>query len=506
MNYNVVLFCTLLQLGTIFSLKAQSFDGYALYNAQNSNTAYLIDKDANIAYSWSCPAPANYAIALKDNGNIVRGVRYPSNALNGAAIGGMVHEIDSNNQVVWEFVYSSTTYCSHHDICLMPNGNVLLIAWEVKSISELTQAGFANANTSRWPTHIVEVQQNGTGGQIIWEWHMWDHMIQDHDPSKLNYGVVANHPELMDVNSVSFGGGPGGGGGPSGGDWFHVNGLDYNPQLDQIVFSSRFLSEIFIIDHSTTTAEAAGHTGGNAGKGGDFLYRWGNPSNYGVNVNQTIASAVHDPRWIPAGRPNAGYIQFFNNVGGSGGSSVVDAINPPLNGYNYTLQPGQAYGPSSEDWRHSCIVSHNGQSASDRMTNGNTFVNVSNQYMYEVDSNGTQVWAYPEGPAKAFRYECSHPGITALLGNNPCGLTTSTDELSAQNLSIVPNPTRGKLYIEGLNALDNTWWVYDTRGQLVLHKSNCLEVDLSDKASGIYFLMVQEGKNKPISKKIHLIR
>lgn len=99
MNYNVVLFCTLLQLGTIFSLKAQSFDGYALYNAQNSNTAYLIDKDANIAYSWSCPAPANYAIALKDNGNIVRGVRYPSNALNGAAIGGMVHEIDSNNQV-----------------------------------------------------------------------------------------------------------------------------------------------------------------------------------------------------------------------------------------------------------------------------------------------------------------------------------------------------------------------------------------------------------------------
>lgn len=487
---------------------AQSFDGYALYNLQNSNTTYLIDENGDIAHSWSCNLSCNYAVLLKDNGNIMRGAVNNSNQLSGAAVGGTVQEIDPDGNVVWQFDYSDATHVSHHDITLLPNGNVFLVAWEVKSVAELTQAGMDNPTSEKWPTHIIEVQQNGSGGEIVWEWHMWDHLIQDVDNTKDNYGVVADHPELMDVNAVTSSGGGPPGGGPGGGgadgDMFHVNGVDYNPTLDQIVFSSRFTSEIYIIDHSTTTAEAAGHTGGNAGMGGDFLFRWGNPSNYGSSDAQQIDAAVHDPRWIDDGRPNAGYIQFFNNEGGSGGSSAVDAINPPLNGYNYTMA-GSSYGPNSYDWRHDCLANSTGQSASNRMSNGNTFVNVSNQYMYEVDENDNIVWQYNAGPTKAFRYECDHPGIAVILGADPCGLgTTGVDEISEIEVDVYPNPSTGIFTIQGVENATIT--VFDIYGKVIKSIANAKQIDLSGQANGIYILSIVQEGYEPKTKRISLLK
>lgn len=488
---------------------SQDFDGYALYNLQNNNTTYLIDADGNIAHTWSCAVACNYSVLLMESGNIMRGGIYSNNQLNGAAVGGMVQEIDPDGNVVWSYTYSNSEHVSHHDITLMPNGNVLLIAWEVKSVAECTAAGVDGPTTEQWPTHIIEVQQDGTGGEIVWEWHIWDHMIQDFDNTKDNYGVVADHPELMDINLLQVtsggGGGPGGGGPPSGGDWFHVNGIDYNESLDQIVFSSRLANEIYIIDHSTTTAEAATHAGGNSGKGGDFLYRWGNPANYGATGTQNIPAAVHDPRWIDAGRPNAGYIQFFNNEGGTGGSSVVDAINPPLDGYNYTMT-GSVYGPTTNDWRHECLASSTGQSASNRMSNGNTFVNVSNEYMYEVDDQDNIVWQYNAGPTKAFRYECAYPGISALLGTNPCGL--SVEEDNQATISVYPNPSKGHFIIDGLPATDSNVEikVFDIQGNLVLNVINENSISLDGYSEGLYFMAVMIDGQEIFSKKIALTK
>jgi hypothetical protein len=488
---------------TISSSKAQTFNGYALYNLLNNNTTYLIDKDGNIAHSWSLSLAGSYAVQLKEDGNLLRSGVYGSNQMNGAAISGIIQEFDPSGNIVWQYVYSTSSHVSHHDITLMPNGNVMLIAWEVKTATELTQAGYDGASSDKWPTHFIEVQQNGTGGEIVWEWHMWDHMIQDYNASKDNYGVVADNPQLMDINAISSAGGPPGPGG-SGGDWYHCNGIDYNPTLDQLVFSSRNASEIFIIDHSTTTAEAAGHTGGNAGMGGDFLFRWGNPSNYGSTATQNIPAAVHDPRWIKDGRPYAGYIQYFNNEAISSNQSAVEAINPPLSGYNYT-----AYGsPSSYDLRHVTMASSSGQSASDRMSNGNLFVSVSQQYMYEIDSTGSTVWQYNAGPAKAFRYECDYPGIVALLGNDPCGLATGVEELAENDVTVYPNPSQGVFKIKGIAANVGTFHVnvYDMYGKLVVSNTNNIVVNLSDYDNGIYIIHVEIEGKQTLIKKVSLMK
>jgi len=488
---------------------AQQIDGYALYNSNNSSTAYLIDAEGDIAHVWSCPTQANYAMALRDNGNIVRGCKHDSNQLNGAAIGGKVQELDPEGDVVWEFVYSTSEVVTHHDLCLMPNGHVILTAWEVVEEEALEELGYEGEG-DKLATHFIEVAQSGTGGEIVWEWHIMDHLVQDVNPELSNYGQISDHVGLLDINLPTGGGGPpGGGGGPSGGgasDWFHVNGVDYNAGLDQIVFSSRFLSEIFVIDHSTTTEEAAGHTGGNSGKGGDFLYRWGNPENYGAEGPQVITAACHDARWIADdGRPNGGFIQVFNNSGNNG-DSAVDAIDAPHDGYVYSHTPGEAFEPTGYSWRHECIGNAPGQSAADRMADGNIFVNLSggqggSGYMYEVDMEGNMLFQYNAQSQKAFRYHCDHPGIQALLAD-PCESTLGVDNRGVLNWSVFPNPATGWVDFVGefgLNGLDEVV-VRDAMGRVVQSFRHVHGLDLSGHPAGLYFLEGRFGRAEQVRK------
>lgn len=504
-NLRSFVLLTAVALLTGTGMQAQDFNGYALYNASGSNTAYLIDAEGDIAHTWSCPTSANYACALHTDGSLVRGAVYENNQIDGAAIGGMVQSLDADGDVIWEFIYSSATYVHHHDLCLMPNGNVLLTAWEEIAIEDLEDMGYDD-DGDKLATHIIEVQPNGEGGaDIVWEWHIVDHFVQDEDDALPNYGVISEHPERLNINISLDGGGGGWGGGPT--DWFHANGVDYNEDLDQIVFSSRYMSEIFVIDHSTTSEEAATSEGGNSGMGGDFLYRWGNPGNYGMSGSQIITAACHDARWVPNdGRPEGGYLMVFNNSGNSG-NSAIDAIDAPVNGYTYDWTPGEAFQPTSYSWRHECVASASGQSAAYRPSNGNVFVNLSGGmggagYMYEVDQDDNMVFQYNAGTQKAFRYECDHAGIQALL-EEPCEL--SVNEVGTLNFTIFPNPSTGNIRFAGEfgQAGVELVQVRSLTGALLLEGQRVLEMDLSSLPGGMYLVTAQDH-GRTVTRKITL--
>ena len=106
-----------------------------------------------------------------------------------------------------------------------------------------------------WPESITEIAPEGEGGTVVWEWHAWDHLVQNVDASLPHFGEPADHPHRLDVNYANVGGG-GGPGSANSGDWMHANAVNYNPTLDQRDRARRF-NEIWIIDHSTTTEEAA---------------------------------------------------------------------------------------------------------------------------------------------------------------------------------------------------------------------------------------------------------
>lgn len=473
-----------------FTVTAQTYDGYTLYGKMGNSKVYLLDMNKTIYHTWSTSNNNGYSVYLKPNQHVIRGVQYMSNQLQGPAMCGIVQELDWNGSVVWQYQYSSATYCTHHDIHPMPNGNVLLISYEVKSASEVTQAGGASS-IIMWPDKIIEVEPSGTsGGTIVWEWHAWDHLVQDHDASKSNYGVVADHPELLNINYQQTK------------DWMHTNGIDYNAELDQIVISSHALNEIYVIDHSTTTAEAAGHTGGNSGKGGDILYRWGNPAAYGAGTSSNrVFNVVHDAHWVPAGLPMANYLVGFNNKGRSGNMSCVDIIAPPYNGYTYSYTPGSSFLPTTYTWRHNCLASAQDQSNSQQLPNGNMLICIaSTGYIYEIDANQNLLWSTTVGgtTAKAFRYSADYVNGTA-------GVESST---STNNVQIYPNPSNGICQLKFDNEPKGAFTVkvFQLTGTLLFEQKSIHILDLSAYPSGVYLIALLEDSSPAILKKVVLTK
>jgi hypothetical protein len=381
----------------VLSMTADTSSGYTLFTPMDGTGTYLVDNFGRLINSWSSDKMAGASVYLLPDGSILRCETLLNTSFNGGGSGGRIKRTSWNGETIWTYDYSSSSHCQHHDCEPLPNGNILIIAWELKSPSEAGAAG-RRTTDNVWPDHLVEVGPYGSaGGEIVWEWHVWDHLVQDKDASKANYGVVADHPELVDVNYTVHQN--------AAGDWMHTNAVEYNEDFDQIMLSVRQFDEVWIIDHSTTTAEAAAHSGGRYGKGGDLLYRFGNPEAHkSGSGSDRILNLHHDARWIPKGRPGAGNVLVFNN--GIGTSSSVDEFSLPVDSsgkYDMKKTPAKvwSYAPSG------FYVSFLG--SSQRLSNGNTLIcNGLSGTFYEVDSTKDLVWEYmsPVAPVEiAQQYE-----------------------------------------------------------------------------------------------------
>lgn len=306
MRYSLIPICLILGMLSPALLCAQQTVGvfkyedgvwgdYTLFNPLQSKTTYLIDHCGRVVHRWESEWLPGIMMYLHDDGKLYRSAKVPG-AGGYAGNGGHIEILDWNSNVLWSHDFAGDEFRQHHDFEIMPNGNILILGREKLSTADATAAGRDPStldNSGELGCAMLrEIRTIGSDDlEIIWEWRLCDHLIQDFDPSKSNYGVVGDHPELMDVNYFDW---------PDDDVvWNHINSVDYNESLDQIVITSRNQHEFWIIDHSTTTAEAAGHSGGDQGKGGDFLYRFGNPEAYdqGSFADRALFGP-HDAHWI----------------------------------------------------------------------------------------------------------------------------------------------------------------------------------------------------------------
>ncbi len=516
-------------VGTITSTNGV-YEGYTLFTPNSSNETYLMDNCGRVVHQWtSTYSPAN-SVYLLENGNLLRTGKISNTGVTFGGVGGHMQLFDWDNNLLWEYTYSSPQMSQHHDIYPLPNGNVLMLAVNTISQAEAIQAGRNPAlilNNKIFNEQILELEPVGTNqANVVWEWNIKDHLIQDFDATKDNYGVISDHPELLDFNFLNESNGNA--------NWLHMNSVQYNAELDQIILSSRLLDEIYIIDHSTTTIEAAAHSGGIYGKGGDFLYRWGNPMAYdkGDATNRTLFSQ-HYPHWIPDGLVDAGKIMVFNN-GNSIRHSKINIFSPPtVSPGVYLYDPINGYGPAQSDWIYtdpndpsnffSAILS-----SAQRLPNGNTLIcDGDSGYFFELDPTNTIVWEYvnpdtangilSQGQSstqnlvfRAFKFAPDYPAFTGrnLIPGNPIEL--NPDLSNCQNLSVAdvdfnalkiyPNPTSQYFTIDFNETIEKVD-IYNTLGALVSSTFNSNSIDLGNLSKGVYFTKIYSA-DKSVTKKI----
>jgi hypothetical protein len=298
--------------------------------------------------------------------------------------------------------------------------------------------------------------------------------------------------------------------------------------------SSRLLSEIYIIDHSTTTAQAASHTGGVYGKGGDFLYRWGNPEAYDMgDSNDRTLFSQHYPHWIPQGLIDENKILIFNN-GNEIRHSAVDIISPPttspgayfyddINGFGPVTSEWSYKAPNPEDFFSSIL------SSAQRLPNGNTLIcDGDSGYFFELDPDKNIVWEYinpdtangilsqGDTPSSNFVFRALKfsPDYPAFIGRDltpgyPIELNPNLSNCTILGLKsniisdtrIYPNPTSDIINIESVIPIEKTE-VYDLYGKLVATNHNSTSINIYNLAAGVYLFKIKTNEGYALKKVI----
>jgi hypothetical protein len=520
-------------VGTLFLDQERVVDGYTLIYPESQNVVYLIDNCGQWVHRWigeETQGPGK-EVYLLENGNLLRtntqaGVY--SNTFGTGGAGGVVELLSWENENLWTYIAADSIIRQHHDVEYMPNGNIMMIIWERKNREAIIAAGFdTNSNNQQelWPDKIIEL--NPLNNNIVWEWSAWDHLVQEFDSTKLNYASVADHPELIDLNYQEFT--------FQRQDIHHINALDYNPDRDEVLLSVRNFNELWIIDHSTTLQEAASHNGGNSGKGGDLLWRWGNPASYkrGSLEDQKLFRP-HYSSWVDPGYFGgelANSISVYNNFIGAQ-LSLGQLITPVKSDSGYVMENGVFLPESFTETYSHPDTSKNFSTAGSSLQlleNGNILFCAARQgRIFEISADGELVWEYltpmrngfrisqgqnlsisenftfsaqkypPEYPAFQGK-DLSPKGYIELNPSENCLLSATDDQVI--ELAVFPNPSHD--YINILSPIRSKAKIINMMGQVkmeILIVQGETTVDLSPLDNGMYILILDNFSKIKLSK------
>jgi len=389
-------------------------DGYIIMTMVDSTRTLLLSRDGRIVHYWGSDYTPAYWAYMQPNGNIIRAASLPDPPFgprqSWSYMNGRVEYLTLEGEVFNAVEFGDEWLYGHHDFAVLPSGNLLMLAYDRYDAEAALAAGRTPdtlpENDEIHAEALLEIDPQT--GAIVWEWRVWDHLIQHVDPDLPNYGDPAQHPGRIDINYTDQ---------DISADWIHGNAVSYNAERQEILLSPKNFSEVWIIDHSISTEAARGPAG-------DLLYRWGNPEAHGMGSDDDqILFGLHNPHWIADGLPGAGNILLYDNgIPGERAYSRIVELAPTfdVNG-DYIMRPGQITGPTAPAWSYVAAQPDHFfssiMSGAQRLPDGNTLIaEGARGRIFEVTASGETVWEYylPAG-ARIFRAELyDYPSLAKL--------------------------------------------------------------------------------------------
>jgi hypothetical protein len=251
----------------------------------------------------------------------------------------VAYEATLNGQVAWRSPPGDELPI-HHEVSLMPNGDVLLLAHYEQEVDK-------GGDIRNWRGDRIIVLDRDTNA-IVWDWGTFDYF------STLDYDQTE-----YDLNEDPF-------------DWTHSNALIYDPATDSIYLSVRHLSRITQIDYST----------------GDIIYNMGFAMPSGdTTFGDNLFSFQHAPELQPNGN-----ILIFDN-GNRRDHTAQTAATGISKAVEVALSGGSPPTGASIAWEWTMPDYNRAFGDADRLANGNTLVTSGGAAtLHEVAADGSEVW------------------------------------------------------------------------------------------------------------------
>jgi len=124
----------------LFYNSTDSFDGFTLFPT-SSNGVFLIDNCGKLIHQWEVSAEGYGPALLLPNGDLLKSIRNPVTNFAAGGGAGRIERYAWEGDLLWEMEYNDDQKLYHHDLTFLPNGNIIFLAWEKRSILQCQQAG-----------------------------------------------------------------------------------------------------------------------------------------------------------------------------------------------------------------------------------------------------------------------------------------------------------------------------------------------------------------------------